>query len=310
MPAIDPGRLQCDRISHAMAVAKVISRCFRCIAYPLPAQIPSTIVRSPPTQISDIREEGVVLIFRSRASRASAVTGMMVGVFTLVATSPAVAEDPYASGYVTSDETGYQLDITGSADVDSAYSADAMVAVDGESVADVSVGEDNETGFGFGTAEKDSTTAGAETYSASALPGGSFPEYYKSAAGSTVYHDGYYRGVVEDYNRGTRQEARVWIREPGGDPDQERGVYGRADWYATKERCYPTSFNSASCSTSWTHVDDTETGRENSSTYQYWYMWDEVQPTYISGRGAFKGCIDIKYKWDQCTATVLRGSAY
>lgn len=229
----------------------------------------------------------------------------MVSVCTLVAASPAIAEDsPYVSAYMTSDE----VDFMGSADTNS---ADATVAVNGESVADVSAGEDNETGFGFGSAQKDSTqTAGAETYSASALPGGSFPEYYKSAYGSTVYHDGYYRGVVEDLNRGTRQEARVWIREPGGDPSQERGVYGRADWYASRERCYPTSLSSSSCSTAWTWVDSSETGRENSSYYQYWYLWDEVQWSYVSGRGAFKGCIDVKYKRDACTATVLRGSSY
>ncbi len=251
------------------------------------------------------------MIIRSRVGRASAVTGMMVGVFTLVAASPAIAEDItddlYANASVTSDETGSQVDVAEHADTNG---AEMTVSVDGESILDVGAGEDNETGIGFGNTEKDSATAGSETYSTSSLPGGSWPEQHTSAAGSTVYFDGYYRGVVEDKSRGTRQEAQVWVREPGGDPSQERGVYGRADWYATKENCYPTSFNSASCSTAWKWVDSGETGRENSSTYQYWYLWDEVQPTYVSGRGAFKGCIDIKYKFDKCTATILRGSSY
>jgi hypothetical protein len=151
----------------------------------------------------------------------------------------------------------------------------------------------------------------ADSAAASTMPGGSWPDYSASGYGSTVRWGGHFRGVVEDMNRGTRIEALVHLMEPGGDPDRERGVYGRADWYGNTQSCYPTSMSSASCTTSWYHTDNSETGRENAnSTWQYWYQWDEVHPTYNSGRGAFKGCIDVKWHKDKCTATIIRGSHY
>ncbi|MGW2292636.1 hypothetical protein [Streptomyces phaeochromogenes] len=167
---------------------------------------------------------------------------------------------------------------------------------------------ESDDGLGFGSSVVDGPFSEFEP---TGLPGGAWPEQRASAVGATVRFDGRYRGVVEDRNRGTRQEAELKLMEPGGNPEKERGVYGRADWYASKERCYLTSLSSSGCSTAWVKVDDTETGRENSNTtWQYWDVWDNVEPTYNSGRGALKGCIDIKRAKDKCTAAIIRGSSY
>jgi hypothetical protein len=144
------------------------------------------------------------------------------------------------------------------------------------------------------------------------LPGGSWPDYYATGYGDRVEWGGTFRGIVEDLNRGTRLEALVHLREPGGNPDAERGVYGRADWYASHEHCYLNSLSSTTCSTGWTKVaGDDETGRVNAdTTWQYWYQWDNIKATYQSGRGQFRGCIDVKWHTDVCTASILRGEEY
>jgi hypothetical protein len=149
--------------------------------------------------------------------------------------------------------------------------------------------------------------------SAQLLPGGPWPEHSYTHYTSTVYQRGTFQGYREDQNRGSRIQSEVAFKEVGFKSDVH-GAYMAVAWYSNANRCYVTSYSSAggsiSCSQGWWGDGTYETGRTISDSYVYWEVWNALDPAGDSGRGSFRGCLDISLATDKCTASILRGSVY
>jgi hypothetical protein len=153
-------------------------------------------------------------------------------------------------------------------------------------------------------------------FSIQTLPGGPWPEHWYTHYTSTVYQKGTFQGYREDQNRGSRIQSEVAFKEVGFKSDV-RGAYMAINWYANTNRCYYSAYDVSSgipvgvnCSTGWWGDGYYETQRTTSDSYWYWEVWNPVDPLASSGRGSFKGCLDIAAATDKCTASILRGAAY
>jgi hypothetical protein len=165
---------------------------------------------------------------------------------------------------------------------------------------------------GAGTAPSGAESGSGTPRGINVLPGGAWTEQSAANGSSTVYQKGTFQGYREDQNRGSRLQAAVQFKEVGSKSDI-RGAFAEVQWWSHSNNCYITSYSSPgiSCSTGWwLSGSPVQTDRTVSDSYVSWDMWWNLDPAGSSGRGQFKGCLDVAFGFDTCTASVLRGSDY
>ena len=158
---------------------------------------------------------------------------------------------------------------------------------------------------------------------AAALPGGQWasrtaPATAKAYTYTAAAAYGTWQGYRNDQGRGDRMQGSSYHRDPArynGGP----GAYVQYNWYWNGADCYVSSFSVSkdgagigrSCDDGrWSGDGKTETGRTQSTNWQYWETWKNLNPKASSGRAQIRTCFDFTLQTDPCSGSYLRGANY